>query len=207
MIGYPFIEALFKNIMSHSAGISGRMILCPKMGREINADDMYQVIQDSFAGNNVGKKYPIALLMPPVSFGNVGEVKQGWERTQFIMFFLKQEFMEGVGQTANINPSTRTSRHTIVHDWHDMKRCALDFLAMLQKVIKYHVLQANKIRLNHDYEYKVTPVSDIGADRIAGVRLDFFVDINVGCPVEDYDAFDFREVELPEDDPHPIHPL
>lgn len=207
MIGYPFIEALFKNILVHSAGIAGRVLLCPKMGREINADDLYQAIQDGYATGSPKKKYPIALIMPPVGFGDVAEVKQGWERTQIILFFLKQQYQEGVGQMAQPNPNTRTSTHTIVMDWHDMKRCALDFLATLQKLIKHHVLQANKIRLNHSYDYKVTPVSDIGADRLAGVRLEFFIDINVGCPLEDYDATDYKDVTLPADDPHPIHPL
>src|SRR4051812_5302613 len=111
MIGLPFITDLFKNVLEKSRGIQGRHVYCPKMGQEINADDLDQVIENEFS-KSTDKKFPCAIMMPPVSSGDFTDPKQEWEKYNFIHFFLTTTYYSGINQVKNINPNTNTSTHT-----------------------------------------------------------------------------------------------
>lgn len=205
MISYPFIQDLFKNILTYSKGIQGRFYVCPKYGHEINSDNLNEVIKDVVKATDK-PKYPLALLMPPVSWGDFTQNTGEWETYKLIMFFLKTTYYDSNNQIQTINVNTQTSMHTVPQDWHDMKRCAVNFVRALNKVTRDRGLIQNKFRIVQK-DRNINPVSFIGTDRVAGVRLDFNVEMFLGCEVEDYNEGDIPNITIPVDDSHPEHKL
>lgn len=205
MISYPFIEQLFKNILTASKGIEGRFVICPQMGVEINTDNFNQVIEAEYEQRKWERKYPVALMMPPSSAGSYTGRNGEWEEFQFIMFFLKTSYFSSTNQTVNPNPNTKTSRHTIPQDWTDMARCAKSFLNVLASIQKTANLINTAFRLDHTGNRIIRPVSLVGADTLSGVRLDFRASLYLDCINEDYEDEDISEIEIPDLDLHPVH--
>src|SRR5262245_12229009 len=106
------------------------------MGREINTDELGQVIQDLVVTLRLEKKVPLCLLLPPVCIGNYTSTTPSWDYYRLRSAWLNTTHYSGTNQVMNPNPSTRTSTHTILQDWHDMKRCAVDFVKVLDSVMK-----------------------------------------------------------------------
>jgi hypothetical protein len=206
MIGLPFINDLFKNILSKSKGVEGRFFYCPKMGKEINTDDLDEVIKNAFSQPEA-KKYPCAIMMPPTSNGKFVDPKGEWEYYNFILFFLKTTFYTGDNQIANINPNTQTSTHSILSDQHDMGRCARNFIAVIERVARTKGLIRDKFRLSSDHDKLIRPVANVGTNRLSGVRIDFTGSIFNGCAIEDYNEEGIDEIVIPECDTHPEHKL
>lgn len=206
MRSYPFINELFKNILAKSQAIGGRFYICPQQGTEINTDDLKQVIQD-LVKNERGKKYPLALLMPPVSYGTFTDKKGEWELYQFTMFFLTTTYASSTNGTLNINPNTRTSTHTIPETWHDMHRCSLNFIRVIDRLQRTKFLINSSFRLNQERDEMHRPITLIGNDGASGVRLDFRASLFVGCDLEDYDVDELDDIEIPDEDTHPVHAL
>lgn len=191
MTSYPFISTLFKSILSKSKAIGGRFYVCPKMGYEINSDMVGEVLKQI----NTPKKYPLCLMMPPRSNGDF----------YFITLFFLKETYYGGGNVINTN--TQTSTHTIEYDWTDMKRCADGFMYAIDSVAmasgyEYFAITSKSTPV-------ITPVTEIGADRVSGVRLDFQLTLRVVvCEVPgDYDESDIELIEIPFVDGHPEHDL
>jgi hypothetical protein len=208
MTGIPFIKDLFTATLLKSAAIQGRLFLCPKMGREINTDELDKVLQDLVVPGRLEKKYPLSLLMPPVSQSDYTKRGGSWDDYRLIMFFLTTSNYSGTGQTMMPNNATRTSTHTVDEDWHDMKRCASNFIYALGRVQKEKGLIHSKFRLDQSKGQIITPVSSIGIDRVSGVRMDFNASIFIACDqLEDYQADDITNIIVPGDDSHPEHQL
>lgn len=206
MIGLPFITELFKNILSASRGIQGRFYYCPKLGQEINTDDFDQLLKDEF--QRLGqKKYPVDIMMPPVSQGYFIDAVGEWERYQFIHFFLTTTFYDGDNQVKDMNASTRTSTHSVLQDQHDMGRCARNFINVLDGISRTRGLIRTSFRLDSQSERIIRPVAYIGGDRLTGVRLDFHGSVFNGCILEDYTQENIYEIIVPDDDSHPEHQL
>ena len=201
MRSYPFIKSLFTNVLQLSHGIEGRFTMSTKNALEINTDNMDQVLPD-LAQPDTSRKYPLAIMPAPSSNGDY--VYSGWEEYQFIIFFLKTTYYTGGNQIASPNANTQTSTHTIPEDWHDMKRCAINFLRFLEAVIKANTLQAGTFRLQHGKQF-IKPVSSVGVDRASGVMLSFKADVAIGCNIEDYDTEDLNSINIPVEDSHPEH--
>lgn len=207
MISYPFIQELFTNVLAKSRAIRGRLFLCPKMGTEINSDELGAIIADLVVPDRLEKKYPLALLMPPVSFGQYTAKNGEWEKYRFTMCFLNTSYYSGTNQTMTPNTSTKTSMHTIPQDWHDMKRVAGAFIYVLNKFSKDQGLINTSFRLDQERDKIITPISEIGFDRVSGVRLEFMGSVFIGCELEDYDAVEISSIEIPAGDSHPEHQL
>jgi len=207
MKSYPFIKDLFTNVLSKSKAIRGRLFVCPKMGTEINSDELGAIIEDMVIPDRLEKKYPLALLMPPVSFGQYTSSKGEWEKYRFMMCFLTTTFYSGTNQTMNPNPNTKTSKHTVPQDWHDMKRCAVSFITVLNRFVISQGLINTSFRLDQERDKVITPVSEIGTNRVSGVKLEFMASIFIGCELEDYDEEDICSIEIPAADSHPEHQL
>jgi hypothetical protein len=205
MIGLPFIEAFFKNILSKSKGIDGRLFYCPNMGREINTDEFEQIIEDQF-DKSTQKKFPCVIMMPPISQGKFIDPKGEWEEYSFIMFFLTTTYYDGNNQIKDVNVNTQTSTHTILSDQHDMGRCARNFVHVADKVTRVKHVVNCKFRVVNENKI-VRPVANIGSKRLSGVRIDFRGQVLNGCVVEDYNQEDIDEIIIPEGDPHPEHSL
>jgi len=88
-----------------------------------------------------------------------------------------------------------------------MKRCAQNFITVLDKFSRTQGLVKTKFRLTQDREKVITPVSNIGVDNTSGVRLDFGFSLMIGCEIEDYSEADISSITVPLDDSHPEHPL
>lgn len=206
MIGYPFINEFFTNVLAVSNGIQGRFFICPKMGTEINLDDLDQVIEETVK-KDTAPKNPLAIMMPPSSVGDYSPQEGTWEEFNFIMFFLKTTYYNSANQVSNMNVNTGTSKHTIPQDWHDMKRCAVSFIQALK------ILQRDKpsllqiFRLSQKYDQIIRPISGVGKNRMSGVRLDFRAELYQGCTLEDYDLSALKEVVIPVADSHPEHKM
>jgi hypothetical protein len=206
MIGLPFIYELFKNILSESKAIEGRFFYCPKMGKEINTDDLDQVIKDAFSQGET-KRFPCSIMMPPVSNGKFVDPKGEWEYYDFILFFLKTTYYTGDNQIANVNPNTQTSTHTVLQDQHDMGRSARNFIGVVERIARTKGLIKNKFRLSSDHDRIIRPVANIGTNRLSGVRLDFTGSVFNGCTIEDYTEDGIDEIIIPDCDSHPEHKL
>lgn len=204
MRGIPFIKDLFKNVLSVSKAIDGRFYICPKMGSEINSDNLDEVLPDEVR-NSRGKKYPLVLMMPPFESGEYEYNKPTWVDYNISLFFLKTSFYDSLNQTQDRNVATGTSTHTVVSDWHDMKRCAANFIRVLKHLIRIKSLMNGQFRLHPGLIIK--QVSFVGVDRTAGVRLDFKVSLYQECELEDYNLDEVEAIQIPVGDPHPEHTL
>lgn len=207
MNSYPFQSELFKNILEHSKAIEGRFFVCPNMGREINSDELGQVIKDIFDNSGLKKKYPLCLQMPPICYGYFSDSKGEWEMYKGILFFLTSTYYDGNNQVKSPNTATGTSTHTIPEDWHDMKRAAVNFVRVLNSLTRSKGLINTRFRLTQDKEKIITPVSQIGVDKASGVRLDLWWSQFTGCVIEDYDEGEISDIVIPEEDSHPEHAL
>lgn len=202
MTSYPFIQDLFTNILKKSKAIQGRFHVSSKGGIEINSDTVGEVLNDEVKL----KKYPLCLMMPPRSSGNYSNTMDEWEDNRFTMFFLKTTYYDSNNQVSNINQKTQTSQHTILQDWHDMKRCAVSFIRVLSEVQRKRGLINTAFRMSGSDKH-ITPVSMIGVDRVSGVRLDFSASLLIGCALEDYSQKDISLITIPVMDSHPEHQL
>jgi|GEM_PF-6440570 len=207
MRSYPFLSELFKNILAKSKAIQGRFFFCPKLGNELNSDELGQVILDEIAPQRLFPKYPLVVAQPPMSFGHYSSRSVEWENNLFVMFFLKTTYNSSSNQITNPNPSTRTSTHTVPEDWHDMKRCAVNFIRVLDQLSREKRLINTSFRLHQERHKTIRPVSFIGADNLSGVRLEFYGSVFLGCDMEDYVAADIATIEIPVEDSHPEHQL
>jgi hypothetical protein len=133
------------------------------------------------------------MMAPPTSQTQIGGGRQdGWDEYRLILFFVKQSLADSV------EPDTKTSQHRVVHDWHDMKRCAINFLKALRQI------PPTKSRLP-PHKILIVPFSNVGNDRLAGVSVHFDYEVWLGCTPEDYDEYPTC-INI-EDDTHPEHSL
>ena len=171
--------------------MEGRFHICPHWGSELNAGNLERVIEQTI-GELPAKKYPLTIMMPPRSSGDFADgeygVKEGYN---FVLLFLTTTFTDGNGQVKNPNPDTGTSMHTIVEDWHDMKRCAASFMRVLKEL-----MPANFILSERTPQY-IDPISTMGNDRLSGVMLQFAATLFTGCELEDYPADYLTKIQLP----------
>jgi len=200
LTNYQYIHDLFKGILASSQAIEGRFVIGYRYGlQEINYDQLGQVV-DAF---DASKKYPLVVMAPPHSTVDFGGHNAGWETYRIIMFFLKKSFNNSDNTVQQIHSLTGTSQHRVYQDWHDMKRCCVNFVQALLSV------QAGMRPAPFNYPTQqhalCIPVSNIGADRAAGVRYDFDFRLFLGCEIEDYAEYPTTlELEL---DGHPQHSL
>lgn len=178
MTNYVYISNLFKAILSHSKAIQGRFYTSNRYGmQEINYDQLGEVISEIKAP----KKYPLAMMAPPHSYIDFGGTHAGWEDFRIILFFVKQSLVE------NPDNKTRLSTHSILEDWHDMKRVGLNFLRVL--IENQRRIGQSVYNVPTSQKPLCIPFSNVGADRIAGVKLDFTFRLFTGCELEDYENF------------------
>lgn len=204
MRSYQYLQDLFTNVFRYSIGIGGRFHVSAKGGLEINADQLGEVIKDLVFPPSP-KKYPLVMMMPPRAIGNYTDKSGEWVKYQVVMFFLTTTHYAN-NQLKAPNPNTQTSTHTVLQDWHDMNRCAVNFLRVLERIQKSKNLINDQFRLVQ-VDKVINPVSFIGVDRVSGVRLDFSCSLFIGCTLEDYNETDLNSITIPVEDSHPEHKL
>lgn len=196
-----FLYALFKNILSKSYVIDGRFIVAEGYGNDLNANNLDDVIKDALGGITTVKKYPLAVMMPPIDI--VNDYDKGWIDFKCRMFFLTPSYNNGDSSIKSIDKSTNTSAHSIQFDWKDMRECSGDF----RKVFKKLVSCRNLTNIIRD---KQTPditrrFSLMNNDRLSGVELEFEVSLFGGCEISDYDDLAIDQIIIPDFDVHLIH--
>lgn len=199
MTSYQYIVDLFTGILSHSKAIEGRFHVGYRYGlQEINYDQLGEVL----GSQNFQKKYPLVLMAPPTGQFRIGGNRNEWRTYRIILYFCKTSFY---GEGAEISPLTRTSDHAVHDDWHDMDRCAINFLRVLRSQQEMTALSGN-FRYNlPTNEILTTPFSVLGADRISGVHANFDFQVFNGCELQDYEEYP-DQINISAD-PHPEHKL
>ena len=179
--------------------------MAPRLGLEINSDELGEVLEN-VVKPAIGKKYPLVLMMPPRSMGEFTNKYGEFEKYKIILFFLTTSYYDSGNTVRTMNTATRTSQHTIYQDWHDMKRCAVNFIRVLHQVMVDKKLANSVFRLEQSKRF-IDPVSSVGVDRASGVKLEFNVSLFLNCTMEDYSAGDIAAITIPVEDSHPEHNL
>lgn len=207
MIGIPYIQSLFQAILSQSLVMQGRFFLCPKQAAELNSANISEIV----TGIPSDTKYPVALLMPPRKIGNfqfsgeeVAGTQIGYNTYLMQMLFLRPAQYTTYNQPGTPLPNTPIPTHTVPETWHDMTRCAEDFLQVLRQVLRSHRIMA--LQISENATQTIVPVTEIGNDKVTGVLLNFNILVNGGCDIEDYPSDYLQLIEVPElVDTHQTH--
>ncbi len=207
MIGIPYIHSLFQAIISQSLVLHGNFFVCPKLASEINNSNISEIV----TGTPNATKWPAALMMPPRKTGNfqftgyeVGGTEIGYNAYHMQMLFLRPSAYTAYNQPSQPLPGTPIPTHTVEDTWHDMTRCAEDFLQALKQVIQYNQIMA--IFISETAQQSIIPVTNIGNDALSGVLLNFTIKVNGGCDIEDYPSNYLSLIVVPElIDTHPTH--
>lgn len=183
MTGIPFISSLFTSIFNASYTIEGRFYISSKNGNEINSDVLGQVLTDTITQSQQ-QKYPLVLMTAPVSRGKFSGNDQ-WKSMQITLLFLRPSYYNEFNQIEDTNPYTQTSMRPIISDWAEMESCAVDFVRVLDNILRATPTISAVVRININ-DKVIVPISTTGIDRVSGVRLDMNVSVFVGCVIEDY---------------------
>lgn len=210
MIGYAYIQQLFQYILDNSTVIDGRFYVCPKWGAELSNPNIEEQLS---IGQQRSQKYPAALLMPPALSGNFEDGALGNSNSvdNYDMYNIKIIFGTTPKVTGQNQPQTPnalgTPQHTVVQTWHDMLRVAKNFSVVLNNLCK----QTGGMILFWDRgnpTSSITPITDLGNDKVCGVILAFNLALYSGCTIEDYPD-DWATTLTPPalTDNHPLHPM
>lgn len=203
MLGIPYIKSLFQSVLKESNVIQGRFHVCPKWGAELNTNNLEQVIEATI-GEGPARKYPLCILMPPRAVGDLTSNRGTRKEYRFMMLFLTTTYYTGANQVKAPNRDINKSTHTIVEDWHDMERCAVNFLKVLTDALEESDQQPFAVSEAHPQGLDM--VSTIGNDRLSGVLLSFTGLLSTGCDLEDYPSDYLTKIILPDAiDAHPEH--
>ena len=210
MIGIPYIQQLFQNILAQDQVIQGRYFLAPKWANELNSETLDAIVQ--LALPNI-PRYPCVLQMFPELEGNfqfsgedVTGSEIGYNRYKFWMIFVRPSTYTSYNQPSQ--PATKVntlSTHTIPQTWHDMQRCAESFMQVLYNVLgnqRYN----QSIHIAEKTTQKINYISDLANDKVSGVLLSFTLLVNGGCEIEGYPANYLDLIQVPPlVDTHPQH--
>lgn len=199
MTGLPFIIDLFTGILAQSKAIKGNFHIGFRYGlQEINMDQLGEVMKEV----NPTNKYPLSIITPPHSQLRFTDEMGEWERYRIIQFFMVKSYTNADLTIKDENLKTGTSKHSIHFDWHDMKRCAVNFgraLCILQRSIK-----PARFRMPPN-QVLFAAISQVGADNASGIKMSYDLDVWLGCTKEDYDEYPTNLIIS--DDSHPEHKL
>lgn len=186
--------------------MDGRFYVCPKWGSELANPNIDEAL---YIGEAKAQKYPAALLMPPSKEGQFEYRNEPNSSGHTDIYTIKLLFVAGTTNTGQNQPQQpnqiERSTHTIPETWHDMDRCATDFIAVLREVI---LPSTGNIMIWDTVTPKITPVTDLGSDKVSGVMLYFKLALFSGCTVEDYPDDWITSIIIPDQiDSHPIHKM
>jgi hypothetical protein len=210
MIGVPFIKSLFSAILSKSKVINGRFYICPFWGQELNKGNIEEIVSWVQPHLPSGQKYPAALLMPMKSAGNMqydgdNSVENAYNTIECTMVFVTNAYVTGQNQVSSPAEGTNQPTHTIPDTWHDMERCAGDFMKVIYNGILAQGLQST-IFISEKRPQELIEVTNKSNDSVSGVLMRFYICLASGCGIEDYPEEYLKEIQWPEvTDTHPLH--
>lgn len=208
MIGIPYINSLFTAVLTQSLVMGGRFFICPKLGSEMNNANIAEIVLNA---PPAGIKWPAALMMPPRKTGNfqfsgeeIAGPIVGYNYYAIQIMFLRPASYTAYNQPSQPLPATPIPTHTIADTWHDMSRCAEDFMQALRQVLIYNSITA--LAISEQAPQAISLVSDIGTDKVSGALLNFSIMVNGGCDIEDYPPDYLSRIIVPNlTDTHPTH--
>ena len=210
MIGIPFVKSLFGAILDVSKVIDGRFHICPYWGQEINKLNIEEIVSWVQPYLDTKQKYPVAILMPFREVGNFqyqndASPVNAYSTWECSMAFLAGAYTTGQNQVSGRIQDTNQASHTIPDTWHDMARCAKDFMQVLENGISAQGLQTT-LFISANHQQQILEVTSKGNDEVTGVLLRFYLMVFSGCDIEDYPADYLTEIQWPDvADTHPLH--
>ena len=210
MIGVPFIKDLFSAILAQSKVIDGRFYICPFWGAELNKGNIAEIVSYVQPYLNTTQKYPAALLMPMKEVGNYqyqddNSTQNAYSYFECNMVFVTNAYVTGQNQVSTPSVGTNQPTHTIPDTWHDMARCAKNFIEVLYNGIMAQGLQST-IFISEKHQQEILEVTDKSNDSVSGVLMRFYIAIASGCTLEDYADNYLTAIQWPSAvDSHPLH--
>ena len=212
MIGIPYIKDLYKAILSQSKVIDGRFHLCPFWGTEIDKLNIEEIVSWVNPYLNTTQKYPAAILMPMREVGNFQysddpSTVNAYSSIQCTIVFITNAYVTGQNQVSAPAAGTRQPTHTIPDTWHDMARCAKNFLQVLYAGIETHKCgPAPYLFISEKVQQSIVEVTCKGNDEVTGVMMRFGIGLFGGCDLEDYNSDYLTTIAWPDiTDVHPLH--
>ena len=212
MIGVPYIKSLFSAILAQSKVIDGRFYICPFWGNEINKLNLDEITSWVEPFIDTMQKYPAAILMPMREVGNFQyqddpSTVNAYSTIECAMVFITNAYVTGQNQVSAPAAGTKQPTHTIPDTWHDMARCAKNFLEVL-----YAGIEARKcgpapyIFISEKGQQSIIEVTSKGNDEVSGVMMRFSIGLFGGCDLEDYNSDYLTTIQWPAlTDVHPLH--
>ncbi len=205
MLSYPYILSVYRAILAQSKAIQGRVYMAPFFATELNIANLGQAVNDSLTGA-FKKAYPLSIVLPPITEGDNTSLAGAWDEYTVHQLFLKRGYSTSQGDIQELDMLTNTSQHTIVEDWHDMRRVAVAFLRILAGLTPDNALARN-IRLSQRVKQRIVPVTGMGNDMLNGVLVTYQLNIFDNCVTADYEPGAAALISLPVGDQHPEHKL
>lgn len=175
---------LFRNIVAKSKKMK-RFVVAPNGGAELNKNNLGEKLSDLLGGISDGVKYPCVLMFPPTEIPNYN---MGWSTFRCKLFFLDKQNTEPTNKFNNL------SQKKVEENWAEMSKCAKDFKMVFTMITDDNLSKG--IRANDQKTDFLERYSYLGNDVVAGVGLDFMVDIFNDCEVHDYDITDIELIEI-----------
>ncbi len=180
---------LIQHILKYSAIIQGRCIVAEGYGNDLNANNLAEIIADSLGSITTIKKYPLAVILPPIetvrSYENPDT--SGWSTFKLNIYFLTTTFYDNHSalNSSYINTLSNTSNYPICNTWKDMRAVAGDFRRMFNHYIRKNNLLDKVREIQHSIDV-YSRVSLKNNDRLSGVSLQFDAEIFMPCTINDY---------------------
>lgn len=193
---------LFRNILTASTVIEGRLFLSTLQAYEVNVSNMANMVTDALDGAVIQKKYPCVLMLPPHETGDSGDNR--YSTMRFDLFFLTLAGRTGDGDVKSPDYETNRSLHTREQDWKDMRECAGNFRAKLLEILRVPPL-SQYVGQQRGATETYNRITSKGNDNLNGVHLIFEVLLRSDlCEPAEYPAE--TEIVIPDDlIPHESH--
>jgi len=154
-------------------------------GDELNFDNFERLTTEA----NKEVKFPTAAWAPPRSSGKFVAKYDEWEEYTMQMFFLNTTYYAGNNTVAKRNKGTGVSDKPVIEEWENMKVAAVDFIRVMQLVLKGNnntsVNMLDVVQISNKEKF-IQPVSFVGTKRLSGVRLQFVLRVFANCNIQDY---------------------
>lgn len=172
-------------ILKASKVMEGRFIVAEGSGNDLNTNNFNDIVKDALSNYKpIGKKIPVSVMMPPLQI--IDSYEGGWSRFKIEHFFLCATGYTGSSELKGMNISSNTAEHSIQYDWKDMTEVAICFRKQFNLSIRNsgYLHRLNSATNAKDY---IRRVSNMGNDKLTGVRLSYELNLAIPCTIDDYE--------------------
>lgn len=189
-----YLYQLIENILKASDSVQGRFFVAEGYGNDVNANNYDNIIKDALSSLKIeNKKYPIAVLMPPVD--QETPKQNGWYNYSLKLFFITLNGQDQNG-IKNVDFALNVSQQQIYEDWSAMRIIAGDFREAFNLVTKGKSLLGS-VRESQTVPAQYERYSKMNNDGCNGVSINMAVQLFRGCEITDYPEGFINDVVLP----------